>query len=249
MGSKKKEKNTGFFEEVKGLFSDLGFETDFVQRSGAVADQIVQYASESGTDFVCFVYKRKSPLKRALLGDVVTDVIRLSNLPVFVYKRPFSFQKTRGIQTVMYATGLSDTDIKILGYLKHKNLKADELLLFHAGERAPDPAAEAKRVEMAYARLTELEQQCRGTFARIDKKEAVAVSITRAIVSQSRSSSVDFIIAGKSDRANALEKMIGSTAESLSHKSSCPVLIVPSIYEGFPGTALSQRREDEVCHG
>lgn len=249
VGSKKKEKNTRFFEELKQLFSDLGFETDFVQRNGAVADQIVQYAGESGTEFVCFAYKRKSPLKRALLGDVVTDVIRLSNLPVFVYKRPFSFQKTKGVQRVMYATGLSATDIKILGYLKDKNLKADELLLFHAGERAPDPAAEAKRIERAYARLGELEQQCRGAFTRIDKKEAVGASITRAIVSQAKESGVDFIIAGKSDKANAFEKMIGATAESLPRKSPCPVLIIPGIYEGIHGAALSDRREDEAYHG
>ncbi|MEA2061317.1 MAG: universal stress protein [Thermodesulfobacteriota bacterium] len=233
VGSGHKDRTQSFFKELKSNFTNLGFKVEIINRQGQVVEEILACARESRASFICFAYKRKSPLKRALFGDITTDVIRLSDVPVFVYKSPPPFQKSQGVNRVMYTTGLSDNDIKILDYLKSRELKADRLLLFHAGERAPDPAAEAARTETVYSRLSSLEAQCMGSFSHIETRDVVASSVTQSIVRQAKKSSIDFIIIGKSDRPSPFQMMIGSTAETLPRKASCPVLIIPGIYEGI----------------
>ncbi|MFO7749942.1 MAG: universal stress protein [Desulfobacteraceae bacterium] len=235
VGSAKGKKQKTFVEELETAVLNLGFQVDVTIRTGSVVDEIINVAAEKNTSFICFAYKGKSPLKRALFGDVTTDVIRLSDIPVFVYKGPPLFKKSQPATRVMYTTGLSDTDIKILNYLKSKELKADELLLFHAGHRAPDPRSEAERIEKVQERLSLLEQKCQGSFSRIEKKDAVGSSVTNAIVSQAKKGDVDFIVLGKSDKYTPFQMMAGSTAETLPRKAKCPVLIIPGIYEGIAG--------------
>jgi len=233
VGSAKKEKQKTFVEALKTAVLNLGFQADVTIKNGNVVDEIITMAREKNTSFICFAYKEENPLKRALFGDVPTDVIRLSDIPVFVYKGPPPFKKPQTVSRVMYTTGLSDTDIKILNYLKSKELKADELLLFHAGRRAPDPQAEAERIEKVHERLSLLEEQCRGSFSSIEKRDAVGSSVTKAIVSQAKKADIDFIVLGKSDKYSPFQMMAGSTAETLPHKSKCPILIVPGIYQGI----------------
>lgn len=167
------------------------------------------------------------------MGNVISDVIRLSNQPVLVHKSPKRNSAGKELNTVLYATGLMSTDIKILKYLTYRGLMARNLILLHVGERAPDPVAEEDRIKRVYSSMTGIEEKCTDRFDHIKKIEAVAGSVSTQIARKASRKEADLIIIGKVDKHKPFEKMTGSVAESLPEKANCPVIIIPGEYQGM----------------
>ncbi|MFO7820474.1 MAG: universal stress protein [Lentisphaeria bacterium] len=227
-GSGNSQDHRARLEKLAAELMQLGFEVEISFRSGHVASAICDYADAQNADFIILPWKTKMIVQRALLGNTVRDVIRLSNRPVAVYRatRHSSKGATTGISRIMYATAFKATDHVVMPYLQCDGIKADTLYLLNVGRRAPDPDAEKKRKERVNKNLAKLAEQCRDCYERVEKI-AVLGRPYKQILQKARSEAVDLIVAGKYDKASPFSSMLGSIAEHLPHRSPCSILIIP----------------------
>ncbi|MCF8044849.1 MAG: universal stress protein [Desulfarculaceae bacterium] len=220
-------------KRIKEALENESYTTELIFRQGHVPARIVRAGIETEASFICLPWKEKNPIRRAIMGNVASDVIRLSNQPVLVYKTAKGFSAANEVNTVLYATGLMSTDIKILNYLTYRGFKAQNLILLHVGERAPDPVAEEDRIKRVHNSMSGIEEKCTLSFEHIEKIEAVAGSVSTQIARKASRKGAGLIIIGKVDKQRPFEKITGSVAESLPEKANCPVLIIPGGYRGI----------------
>ena len=213
---------------LRQQLADAGLETDIVLRRGHVATAVVEAAHTSGSDFICIPWRRKGMLKRGLLGSITTDIIRMADIPVFVYKKHGSDIDGNRLHRVLYATEFARTDNRVMPYLTSHGIKATHLTLLHVGQRAPDPVAEQARRVRVNKNLNRLTDSCRSSFTHIDQVEVIG-SPKRQIVRHARRLNTDLIIIGTFDSENPLEQVLGSTAEGMTHAAPCSVLTIPGI--------------------
>ncbi len=207
-----------------------GYRCRVLQRSGSVAPTVVLTAAEEGCSLIAYPWRYKSWIQRSLVGSVTKDIVRLSDRPVFVYK-PARVQSSRtegdlNGPVVMYATDFRDTDSVVIPYLTARLPDTGSLLLLHAGERAPDPAAEGRRLARVNAALERLATECREPGHTVTTASVVGRPRT-AVVRQAQRNRVDVLVIGKADSERALATVLGSTAESIAYNARCSVLIIP----------------------
>ncbi len=213
-------------ETVKNQLEEYNFHIEILLRSGHVATEITRAANELDTGFICMTWKKKPFIRYALLGSHTKDVIRLSDAPIFMFKRSlFSSSDTR-LNAVLYATDFEANDHTILPYLNYEGLKANQLVILNVGQRAPDPNAEQKRLQRVYDKLLTLKDKCINSFDEIETVASIG-NPKRVILRESRKNNADVIVLGKYTDSSTMQKVMGSTAESIAHRSRVSVLIIP----------------------
>lgn len=213
-------------EQLKERLEDTGIRADIGFRHGHVASAVCDFALEQHADLIALPWKTKMILARALVGDVVRDVIRLANCPVAVYRPPAGGQRDETVDRIMYATAFSETDRVVMSYLRHPGLKADTLYLLTVGSRAPDPQAEKRRQQKVEESLDKLAAECTECYRRVEKIADMGRPEKR-IIGQARSNEVDLIVAGKYDKPGPFKLPMGSIVERLPHRAPCSLLIIP----------------------
>jgi nucleotide-binding universal stress UspA family protein len=204
----------------------LGFHTETVVRPGSRQLVIVDTAEEKGADFIAFAFQKKSFLRRTIMGSTVKDVIRQSDIPVFVYKERPLWRSADDTFRVMYATSLQWGDDIILSYIRDKRFKADEIIFVHVGRRAPDPVVERQRQERVEQQLWALRENC-GLGESDSRHISVLGTPRRQIVKAARRIPADLVLVGKADSVVGLAPVLGSNAEEVSYNVGCSVLIIP----------------------
>ena len=213
-------------EAIRGELNEYGFQIEILLRKGHTATEITKAASQLNIDFICLTWKKKPFIRYTLLGSHTKDVIRLSDVPVFLFKRSlFSAGSTR-LNAVLYATDFEAMDRTILPYLNYEGLKANRLIVLNVGQRAPDPNAEQKRLQRVYNKLFALKDECVESFDEIEAVASIG-NPKRVILREAWKNSVDVIVIGKYTDTSPVEKVMGSTAESIAHRSRVSVLIIP----------------------
>ncbi len=211
------------------LFRDYPFETKSLFAAGEEADAILETAKGEGADAVIFPWKKKSPLQRVLLGSVTRDVIRFSRRPVLVYKhRRFLGDEENRCRHILFPTDFSGTDRDILPYLQKNTLKADTLTILNVRDRAPDPQSDADREEEALSNLAALKEACAPAYQEV-ATEALTGTARKVILRQAFRRNIDLILLGKHDADTPLLRMMGTTAEAITHRSHCSILIIPQL--------------------
>lgn len=202
---------------------ELELETKVSRGSPATAIDLA--ARNEQANLICVPWKRKSWIQRSLVGSTTKDLVRLTDLPVFVYKHrsaPESFDSGLG---VLYATALQERDETILPYLSYEGLQARRLVLLHVGRRAPDPEAEQRREDQAILSLSRLASE-----VELPDREVRELSITgnakRLIPRVARRESADLIVLGKSEAEGIISGVLGSTAEEVAYSAAQSVLII-----------------------
>lgn len=213
-------------ETLARAVEDAGLSVESAARTGSVQMRIVESAEDLGTDFIAFAFKKKSVLRRAIMGSTVKDVIRQSDIPVFVFKEPPPWRSSDETFRVMYATSLQWGDDIILSYIRDKWFQAEEMVFLHVGRRAPDPVVEGRRKEAVEAKLRELRANC-GLGESDSKQVSVLGAARRQIVRVARRFGVDLVLLGKADSVIGLAPVLGSTTEEVSYNVGCSVLIIP----------------------
>ena len=211
---------------IKEELEEYGFNIEILLRSGHIATEITRAASELDTGFICMTWKKKPFIRYTLMGSHTKDVIRLSDVPIFMFKRSlFSSSDTR-LNAVLYATDFEANDHTILPYLNYDGLKANQLIILNVGQRAPDPNAEQTRLRRVYNKLLSLKDKCADSFDQIETVASIG-NPKRVILREARKNGADVIVIGKYTDTSPMEKVMGSTAESIAHRSRVSVLIIP----------------------
>jgi nucleotide-binding universal stress UspA family protein len=87
---------------------------------------------------------------------------------------------------------------------------------------------EEKRIESVRSNLERLGRECEHAYEKIELIDTIGF-VRKEIIRHARSHNVDLIVVGKSERQDAMSRIIGSTAENLPHKAPCSVFIIPAI--------------------
>jgi nucleotide-binding universal stress UspA family protein len=204
----------------------LGFRTETAVRPGSVQMEIVYAAAEFEADYIAFSFRRKNWLKRAILGSNIKDVIRQSDIPVFVYKEKSRRAVEDEPYRVLYATSLQWKEDIIVSYIRNKEFKPDEVDFLYVGKRAPDPVVEQQRRDRIAEQMEELRKQC-GLSESEARHIEVLGSPRRQIVKVAKRLPADVILLGKADTISGIGPVLGSTAEEVSYNATCSVLIIP----------------------
>jgi len=202
------------------------YDIEYVVRAGNEAHEICNVAVERELEFICLPWKRKNFLQRTLQGSVSQDIIRTTNVPVFVYKTWGTPREENCLQNILYAITTDPYHEKILPYLKSEKLAAHNLYLLYVGERAPDPEAEKQRRKAVFEKLNYFKSECREYFDEVRAITTVG-NPKRGIFKAARKYDAELILLGKHEQVKASEKVLGSTAERIAHKAGCSVLIIP----------------------
>jgi nucleotide-binding universal stress UspA family protein len=211
--------------QVADQAAERGFDSRVLVQNGAAANEIVRVSEDEEADLIAISWKRKTWIQRSILGSTTRDVIRLSNLPVFVHKHNRPAPDEEGM-TVLYATDFKATDADISPYLCSSGLSGHRLHLVHVGARAPDPGAERARLSTVESNLARLAREFADNFDETDETATVGKP-RREIVRVARRTGADVIVLGKSDAPAGFGAVLGSTAEELPHSARCSVLIIP----------------------
>ncbi len=211
---------------VADQVQSLGLSTQTVVRPGSRQMVIVAVAEELGADYIAMSFRKQSILRRAIMGSAIKDVIRQSDIPVFVYKEPPRRRSRDDRFRAMYATSLQWGDDIILSYIRDKRFRADEIVLLHVGSRAPDPVVEQRRRDRVETQLQELRRNC-GLNDSDSEQLAVLGTARRQIVRSARRLSIDLVLLGKADSVMGFAPVLGSTTEEVSYNVGCSVLIIP----------------------
>ena len=214
-------------DSIEAKMRETGLPVERQIRSGHVPSQIVAAANVTRS-IICFVKKWKNPLRKALAGSVLSDVVRMSEEPVLIYNKSLFAPDGESLHSSIYATDFRYSDYKCLQYIKHPAFKARRLILLHVGQRAPDPQTEKKRLDNVYNNLDRLAEECGENFEEIEKREVLGLGVVRKILSHARKSSVDLLVVGKLDAPGIVSRLTGSTAEAIYNRASCSVLIIPN---------------------
>ena len=205
---------------------ELGFEVDMYFKHGHVASEIVSMAEELEVDFISMFWEGKRFLRKALLGNIESDVIRMADLPIFVYKHSFFLAKEQKMSQAMYATNFRITDSHVMPYLTNPDFSTQTLYILHVGERAPDPWAEADRKQKIQQNLARLKNECEHAFYQINTVDVVGRPGPK-VVHMAKHYGVDLLIIGKCDEQSTFEQIMGSTAQLIADKAPCSIFIVP----------------------
>ncbi len=212
-------------EELAAACRGTGIEIRTEIRSGPPAVEIIHASENLEVEFITFPWERKSILLHALMGSITRDVVRLSEKPVFIYKQWF-LKKSDVLDTVIFSTDFSPVEDAMLPYLTYPGLAADNLVMLHVGDRAPDPKAENRRHDRIDMKMNEVIYQCTGVFTNIEKR-ILTGKPARVIPRQVVRAGADLIITGKHSDGSARQKVLGTTAENIVHRARCSVLVIP----------------------
>lgn len=215
-----------WLDRIEQEMLEIGLPVESLLRYGHVPSQIVNTARMTQS-IICFLKKWKNPLKKALAGSVVSDVVRMSEEPVLIYKKPLTSQADQILDSIMYATNFKHSTKTCTRYIQHKAFKAKRLILLHVGKRAPDPKAEKKRLETVHANLDQLVSECQNGFETIEKREVVGLGVARKILGHARKNEVHLLLIGKIDTRGFFSHFTGGTTEAVYNRAPCSVLIIP----------------------
>jgi len=243
-----KNKRESVLNDKAALFRNLGMSAETAIRSGTIAEEICKMAAEREADYISLIWKEKNIIKRTILTSPDTDLLRICSYStlIFKYQEPgwFSgrFREKSGqrknwgsknednsdraqSRTIVYATDCKRADKKVLPYLKSVPFGAGELHLLHVRERAPDPESDRKRKEELSDKLGEMAEQCLASYDNIEKV-LMTGSVRRRIAGEARKRNADLLVIGRNDKVRPMDKVLGSTAESLPHQTHCSILII-----------------------
>ncbi len=212
-------------ERLRERAEALGLIAEVHILQGHVPSRVLQAAWHLDADYVAIAWVHKPVLRQALLGSIDGDVVRMSDSPVFIFKRRF-LGRTESLDSVLYATDFQATDRKVMPYLKNKEFQARALYMLHVGERAPDPATDKARRGEVLANLRRLANDCTQAYESVETLEVVG-SVGRTIVKAAKATGVDLVIVGKVDHPDMFKKLTGSVADQLPHRAPCSVFIIP----------------------
>ncbi|SIQ87722.1 Nucleotide-binding universal stress protein, UspA family [Alkalispirochaeta americana] len=232
-------------DQLQDALESSGLACDVQVSGGSAPSEVCRVAREEPVDFIALPWKRKNWLQRTLVGSFSKDVIRLSDLPVFLYKEGIYSRRSESSReafVVLYATALQRQDEYVLPLLSWPRLKVDRLVLVHAGPRAPDPVAEHHRDQDVSRRLGALARSCDIPGCLVDTR-SVTGNARREILRIARHEGARLLVVGKSEKQGSLAEMVGSVAEAVAYNAGQSVLIAGQFIAGDLGTSAASAHQ------
>ncbi len=205
--------------------NSIGINAGMSLRSGHVASEISAAALDEKASMIYMPASKKGFLVSSIMGSITHDVLRLSEVPVFVHKQKPELQKTEHLKKVIFATDFHEAAERAWPYVRMLGEIIPELIIIHVGERASDPYAEQIRRENVQSRLGELKEKFKDNFERI-KHFARIGSPARHIIEAVDETDAELVVLGRLNEPFP-SKILGSTCARVATRVSSSVLLIP----------------------
>lgn len=199
-------------------------------RAGDPADGILQVSLELNIDLIAMSTHARKGAARWVLGSVAESVVRKSWLPVLL-ARPGAPPPSRDLRRILVPVDQLGSSEKILKTVKPIALRTDaEVVLLHVRTPVPDPAPLWAIPAPSHVSAT----QTRRLDALTDELEEGGVSAwalfktgdpMEEIVRQVDALRPDWVAMTTHCRAGLEKAVVGSVAEGVLQRVSCPVLL------------------------
>lgn len=203
----------------------LGIKTKTVLRSGHVASEIAGAALDEKAGMIYMPASRKNFLVSSLMGSVTEDVVRLSDVPIFVHKQKPVLSKTENLKKVIFATDFQGAAERAWPYVRMLGEFVPELIILHVGERASDPYTEQVRRENVQKRLEELREKFQDDFENIRHLARIG-SPARHIIDAVDQTGAELVVLGRMNEPFP-SKILGSTCSRVTTGVKSSVLLIP----------------------
>ena len=223
---RKTEKINKTLQQYSESIKETGLDPEIIVEKGPVAEVVCGLARKLEVDYIAIKWRRKNVIKRTILTSPDTDMLRICNYPIFIYKTKNYLDPQRHIHNVIYATDFKDSDDKVVPYVRAASQGAENLYILHVRERAPDPVTDKQRHEEVMEKLKWLSKQYRDCYHCVEPVVATG-TIRSQIARKVRGLNADLIIIGKKDTQKPIDKLIGSTAEAVPYKVHSSIMIIP----------------------
>lgn len=205
--------------------NNLGINTRTSLCSGHVASEIVRAAKVEKAGVIYMPASTKNFLVSSLMGSNTMDVVRLSDVPIFVHKQRPAIKKTENLKKVLFATDFREAAKRAWPYLSILGEIVPELIILHVGERASDPYTEQIRREMVQTRLGELKEKFRKDFQIINHFARVG-SPARHIIEATDHADAELVVLGRFNEPFP-SRILGSTCSRVTFRAKSSVLLIP----------------------
>lgn len=207
-------------ERVSMILTGTNSSASYEVAQGHIGTEIVNKAKEGYYDLIMIPANNKSVLVRIMLGSTTTEVIRMTDTPVLIYK-----PTSPSLNTVLYATDFGEAAERALGYVGFIGKIGSELIIQHVGRRAADPLAEFNRKEIASQKLEQIKEELEAYWSDMSMVSSMGTP-SGVIALSAEQNEVDLIILGKANTA-VMKKILGSTAEKVANAVKSSLLLVP----------------------
>lgn len=213
---------------LQEALEEAGLATEVLRGSGPVAQSIAETALFQGCDAIYLKAKRRWHLSTTLLGSVAQDLLRISDVPVFVHKaRPGLPDGGDGIHrdelVVLYATGLDVGTIRPLPFLREVGGARCHIL--HVRDRMADSSTDRRMRDVTGDKLRMVTDDLAAYYGQVSSEQRIGVPATQVLHVAERLE-VDVIVLGRNTPA-FLSAPMGETGEMVVNASKASVCLVP----------------------
>lgn len=218
-----------WFMLLQEFLEELGMSIKVKRGNGDhVASSIAETALFEGCDEIYLKAKHRRHLRTMLLGNVSRDLLRLSDVPVFVQKiRPHLPDDGEGLRreglVVLYATNLDVESVRPIPYLKE--FHSAQCHILHVRGRMADPSTEHRRREAVNEKLRTVEDELAPYFGQVSSEQRIGDPATQ-VLHVSECLKADVVVLGRKN-PTFLYAPMGGTAERVVNESKASIFLVP----------------------
>lgn len=200
---------------------EIGLQAEWALQEGIPAKTITNFAQTKQCDYIYIPSRRTNALYRTLLGSTAREVVRVTEVPVFIHKQHPPYWQPASLRTVLLATDFGPAVQRALPYAQALGAPDRHLTILHVGQRSADPHAEKRRQEQIQKGLDILTGLAKPHFASLITRTGVGSPARRILAEKA-----DVIVLGRLNK-RPLGDFLGSTAEEVTQESRCSILLVP----------------------
>ncbi|WP_045211572.1 universal stress protein [Desulfonatronovibrio magnus] len=193
--------------------------------SGSTASEVVAASLNEKADVIYMPASTKNILVSTLLGSVTDDVIRLSDIPIFVHKQRPALKAHESVQQVLFATDFAEAAQRAWPHVSRLGRFIPELIILHVGQRASDPLTEQLRRERVEEKLDELKAKFQSDYENIRHFSRIG-SPSKHIIAAAEQEKSDLVILGRINEPFP-SRILGSTCARVTSGVKSSVLLIP----------------------
>ncbi|RQD80861.1 MAG: universal stress protein [Methanocalculus sp. MSAO_Arc2] len=218
-----------WLKELKEILEEIGYTVEIRMGHDHIASAIADAALQEGVDEIYIKSKRRWHIETMLLGSIARDLVRLSDIPVFVHKlRPRLPGPEDGVISrldliILYATEFDEASIRPIPYLK--DFRGARCHIVHIRQRRADPVSEQIQKDDIEKRLRAVEEELGPYYPEVTSEQRVG-NPAKEILRIAEEIRADVIVLGRRRRA-FLAAPMGETPEMIVIGSKASIFLVP----------------------
>ena len=217
--------------EKAAELEEQGFETSYLAPIGFPAMAVLEAAKASEASLVVVGSRSQSWARDVFLGSTASDIIRASRVPTLIERLEVEGDEPRLACPRKFSRVLLATDFSSEAQAAHRMASyllphLDHLTVLSVIDRGSSTTEVEQAEGEAREQLDSLREEL-ATSTKVSVRVKTGVA-SKGIMETAEEEDSTLIVMGTRGRGRLRELLLGSTADTVSRRSSLPVLLVPN---------------------